>query len=155
MVVELLLQPGLQAVEALVGFDPHLLDQVIEHVNSTVLFHVYHPAIVYNKKQTDHPSVWHQKAPRSGRGSVVGNKNRALRPYREAGYSPACDIPPQFAKLSMVITFKFSSRRDNHENTGVPRLPAAPCLPCVCVRVSWIPPRKWRRGLRRRTPLPG
>src|SRR5690606_33997513 len=62
MVVELLFQPGLQAVEALVGFDPHLLDQVIEHVNSTVLFHVYHPAIVYNKKQTDHPGVWHQKS---------------------------------------------------------------------------------------------
>src|SRR5690606_11675614 len=48
-VVELLLRPGPQTVEALVGLDPALLDQVIEHVNSTVLFHLFHPATVYNK----------------------------------------------------------------------------------------------------------
>src|SRR5690606_13868167 len=42
VIVQLALNARLQAVEALVGLDPHLLDQVIEHVNAAV-FHVPHP----------------------------------------------------------------------------------------------------------------
>src|SRR5690606_29596521 len=55
--------------------------------------------------QRNHLRGGNENAP-LGWGSALGNKNRTLRPYREAGYSPACDIPPQFAKIPMAIAFR-------------------------------------------------
>src|SRR5690606_33492656 len=50
VLVQLALNARLQAVESLVGLDPHLLDEVIEHVNAAVVFHVPHPFRGHEKR---------------------------------------------------------------------------------------------------------
>src|SRR5690606_32641504 len=65
-----------QAVESLVGLDPHLLDEVIEHVNAAVVFHVPHPFRGHEKR----PMRGAKKPPEGGytvRSSGVQRKDAA------------------------------------------------------------------------------